>query len=432
MNRPSTPHDEQLAHALGLSPSGAAPRGRWRLWLALTSLVVLAVIAYALLHSGGSGVAGGPQYRTAVIQRGDLTVSVSATGNVQPTNQVDVGSELSGTVEAVLVDENDHVRRGQLLARLDVSRLQDQIARSRGAVAAARAQVDQAAATVKERRLNVARLQHMAKLSGGTLPSPADLDAAEAALQRAIADEASAHAAVTQSSAALRSDETSLTKASIRSPIDGVVLTRKVEPGQTVAASLQAPVLFTLAENLSQMELQVDVDEADVGQVRDGQQATFTVDAYPNRHYPAVVRRVNYGSQIKDGVVSYLTVLGVENDDLSLRPGMTATAAIVTAQVRDALLVPSAALRFSPAAEETGSRPAGSFVNRLLPHPPHASSNKPANTADGERRVWVLRNGQAIAVPVTVGATDGRMTVITGGALEAGVAVITEAESGAR
>ena len=278
MNRATT-GEQELKATLGLTPSGVSAPRRWR-WLgAVAAIVLLIWLGYAWLHSGQQESA--PAYRTQVVERGDLTVTVSATGNVQPTNQVEVGSELSGIVESVSVEENAHVRHGQVLAQLDVSRLKDQIAKSQGALTAAQAQVQQTVATVKEKKLAYDRLKRMATISKGGIPSQSDIDTAEAAFERARADEAAARANVIQASATLRSDQTSLSKASIRSPIDGVVLTRKVEPGQTVAASLQAPVLFTLAENLSQMQIEVNVDEADVGQVREGQEATFTVDAYP-------------------------------------------------------------------------------------------------------------------------------------------------------
>ena len=410
---------------------GGPPRGRRRpilRWL-------LGVIGLLALLAAGYGwflrdrAAAQLRYQTAEITRGDLVVTVAATGNLQPTNQVDVGSELSGIMESVKVDVNDTVKRGQVLAQLDVSRLRDQIANARGALAAARAQVAQAAATVTETRLQLSRLQRMFATSGGTVPAQVDIDTARAALQRAEGAEASAQAAVVQAQASLSTGETNLAKASIRSPIDGVVLSRSIEPGQTVAASLQAPVLFTLAEDPSKMELQVDVDEADVGLVRDGQSATFTVDAYPGREYPAQVRRVGFGSQTKDGVVFYLTVLTVNNDDLSLRPGMTATAAIVVDRRRQVLRVPTAALRFTPAPAASGQRP-GSLVSRLMPRPPHGARSQA--TGNGKsRRVWVLRDGEPVAVPVTVGASNGQLTEVTGDGLQPGMRVITESLGGA-
>lgn len=316
---------ERLLGKVGLRRS----RGR-RVTLGLI-VIALVAIAGITLRMWQTDDAAPPAYHATAATRGDLTVSVSATGNLKPTTQVDVGSELSGIIDSVAVDANAHVSAGQILAQLDTARLRDQTEKSRSAVTAAEAQTRLAEATAREAELALQRLRGIARLSGGTLPARADLDAAEAAAARAQAAVASAAAVTAQARAALRSDETNLTKASVRSPIDGVVLARKIEPGQTVAASLQAPVLFTIAYTLSQMELDVDVDEADVGSVREGQEATFTVDAYPARVFTARVRRVDLGSQVKDGVVSYVAVLDVRNDDLALRPGMTATAEIVTA-----------------------------------------------------------------------------------------------------
>ncbi|SFN47350.1 efflux RND transporter periplasmic adaptor subunit [Dokdonella immobilis] len=412
----------QLESLLGI---GAARAKRpLRRWLFILALLLVIVLGALLVRRGNDAAA--PVYLTEAVRRGDLTVLVSATGNVQPTHAIEVGSELSGTIEAVLVDENDRVTRGQVLAQLDVSRLRDQIARAKGALAAAQASAAQAAATATEKRLYFDRLEAMAKISHGSIPARTDIDAARAALDRAVADVAGAKAAISQARAALGTEETNLSKASIRAPIDGVVLTRAIEPGQTVAASLQAPVLFTLAENLSQMELQVDVDEADVGQVHEGQAAMFTVDAYPGRRYPATIQRVGLGSRIKDGVVSYLTVLSVDNDDLSLRPGMTATAEIVTAERRGVLLVPSGALRFAPPSSELAPTTGRSFISRLLPRPPHPTS-KPATkrTMGPQREVWILRDGVPSPVAVTIGATDGRSTEVADSALAEGALVIT-------
>ncbi|OZB60741.1 MAG: efflux transporter periplasmic adaptor subunit [Lysobacterales bacterium 14-68-21] len=418
-----------VAAVLGGGPGGGRGRRVLRWILIVLALLVVVVAGYGWFLRGRE--AAKPRYQTAEVTRGNLVVTVAATGNLQPTNQVDVGSELSGIMESVKVDVNDTVKRGQVLAQLDVSRLKDQIANARGALAAARAQVAQTVATVTETRLQLSRLQRMFATSGGTVPAQVDIDTARAALQRAEGAEANARAAVVQAQASLSTGETNLAKASIRSPIDGVVLSRSIEPGQTVAASLQAPVLFTLAEDLSKMELQVDVDEADVGLVHDGQEATFTVDAYPGREYPAKVRRVGFGSQTKDGVVSYLTVLTVNNDDLSLRPGMTATAAIVVNERHQVLLVPSAALRFTPPSATSGQT-SGSLVSRLMPRPPHGTSRAQGTGNGKSRRMWVLRNGEPVAVPVTVGASNGQLTEVTGGELQPGARVITESLGGAQ
>lgn len=401
---------------------------RW-LWVA-AALAVIAVAALLLLRSGGKSAE--PRYATEPAAIGTLVVKVSATGNLQPTNQVDVGSELSGIVEQVFVDDNDQVKKGQELARLDLSKLQDAVTRSRASLAAAQAQVLQAEATQAEARATLGRFREVARLSGGKVPSKTELDTAEANLKRAEANVASARASVSQARAQLQSDETNVEKAHIRSPIDGVVLSREVEPGQTVAASFQAPVLFKLAEDLSKMELQVDVDEADVGQVAAGQKAVFSVDAWPGREYTAVITRVGYGAQAEGDVVSYLGVLEVANDDLSLRPGMTGTAEITTLTRRNVLLVPNAALRFTPpTAAPAQPQRRGNVMTSLLPRMPRQARNVQTTAANGARRVWVLRDGQPTAIEVRTGATDGRMTEITGGALKAGTPVITEMQDGA-
>lgn len=422
----SDPQRNPLQELLAESPGGFLSR-HWR-WLGAAA-IALVVAALLILRSGSD--ADAPKYRTEAAVRGGLVVTVSATGNLQPTNQVDVGSELSGIVERVLVDDNDRVTRGQVLAQLDLSKLRDAVERSRASLAAAEAQVLQAQATVAEARAELARYQQVAELSGGKVPSRSEMDSAEARMKRANADEASARASVTQARASLRSDETNLQKASIRSPIDGIVLSRAVEPGQTVAAAFQAPVLFRLAEDLAQMELQVDVDEADVGRVQVGQGATFTVDAWPGRRYTAVITRVGYGAQEKDGVISYGAILAVSNDDLSLRPGMTGTAEITTLTREDVLLVTNAALRFTPPAAD--SQPAGqrSVTTALVPGPMRMATKRVRTTQpDGTARVWVLRDGQPVAIEVETGASNGRLTEITGGGIEAGTEVITEMVAG--
>ncbi|MGB5104673.1 MAG: efflux RND transporter periplasmic adaptor subunit [Steroidobacteraceae bacterium] len=405
--------------------TGVVTRGR--VWLA-GAVLAIAVAAFWWLRSGGD--ADAPNYRTEEVTVGTLVVKVSATGNLQPTNQVDVGSELSGIVEQVYVDDNDEVTKGQLLARLDLAKLQDAVSRSQASLAAAEAQVLQAQATVAEMRATLERFRQVSQLSAGKVPSRTEMDTAVANLKRAEANEASARASVVQARAELQSNQTDVGKASIRSPINGVVLLRDIEPGQTVAASFQAPVLFTLAEDLSKMELQVDVDEADVGQVQVGQPATFSVDAWPGREYSAVITRVGFGAQTEEDVVSYLTVLEVKNEDLSLRPGMTGTADITTLTRRNAVLVPNAALRFTPPAPETAEKSTGRGVtSALMPRPPRQPRTSRSVASEGSPRVWVLRDGMPVAIEVETGATNGRVTEIVGGSLEAGMQVITEATS---
>ena len=327
-----------------------------------------------------------------------------------------------------------------MLVELDTAKLDAQVLRSRASLAAAQARLAQAAATTKEALAGFGRLQEVARLSGGKVPSAAELDSGQATLDRARADEASARAAVDDARAALSTDVTNLSKASIRSPIDGVVLTRTVEPGNAVAASLQAVTLFTLAEDLTRLRLDVNVDEADVGSVKLDQKASFTVSAYPTRRYPARVTRVSFGSTKTDNVVTYITWLEVDNSDLSLRPGMTAAATITSTERSDVLLVPNTALRFTPAIAAGGAagaaaQPAssgGGIMSQLMPRMPRSGARRAGGSgeaADGAgraRQVWVLQDGAAHAVTVQVGISDGRRTEVSGAGLAEGMAVITD------
>jgi HlyD family secretion protein len=403
--------------------------------------VLLALAAGIAWWQSGQRAAAAPSFVTEPVQRGTLSVTVSADGTLQPTRSVNIGSELSGTVARVFVDVNDRVKKGQVLVELDTAKLRDQITRSRAALASAQAGVAQAVATLREAQASLARLEEVQKLSGGKVPAPTEIDTARAALDRARAAEASARASVASAQAQLSTDETNLSKASIRAPIDGVVLTRTVDPGNAVAASLQAVTLFTLAEDLSRLQLEVNVDETDVGLVANGQKASFTVGAYLNRRYPATVTRVAYGSTKTDNVVTYTTRLDVDNQDLTLRPGMTATATIQTSERQPSLLVPNTALRFTPAGAAAASAPAsastGNIVSKLMPRPPGGVARRSAgvagngNAVGASRQLWVLRDGAPVALRVTAGASDGKRTEVSGAGLAEGDAVIVDQRSGA-
>lgn len=416
---------------------GTAARPWWKrttIWIVIALLVAAAVGTW--LWRGRQQAEAQPQYLTEPVVRGTLVVTVSADGTLQPTRSVNLGSELSGTVTRVNVDINDRVKKGQVLVELDTAKLRDQIARSRAGLAAAQAKVAQVGATLKEAQGNLARLEEVSRLSGGKVPAQSELDTARAVLDRARADETSARASVVEARAQLSTDETNLSKASIRSPIDGVVLTRSVDPGNAVAASLQAVTLLSIAEDLTKLQLEVNVDETDVGLVAIGQKANFTVGAYLNRRYPAVVNRVAYGSTKTDNVVTYTTRLDVNNQDLTLRPGMTATATIQTSDRAPSLLVPNTALRFTPAAAGAAASAAGgtSIVSKLMPRPPSTGARRAASPATGgnnvgRRQVWVLREQQAVPVQVSVGASDSRRTEVSGAELKEGDRVIISQRS---
>lgn len=394
-------------------------------WLIAAILAVVAVVIGTVAWQG-SNSSTGVQYKTQEVQQGELTVLVTATGTLEATNQVDVSSELSGIIKTVEADYNSKVKVGQPLAKLDTTKLEAQVTQSKAALEAASAKVLQAQATVRETRSKLAQLRRVKELSNNRVPSQTEMDAAEAAHERALADVASARAAVSQAQATLDANLTDLSKLVIRSPVNGIVLTRSVEPGQTVAATLNPPVLFTLAEDLTKMELIVNVDEADVGHIQEGQRAVFSVAAYPNRTFEAWIVQARFGSTTTSGVVTYETVLKVDNTDLALRPGMTATADITVKKIENAVLVPSAALRFTPPVQEEEQTSTG-LLARILPRPPrsrtvpreHSGSRK-------EQRVWTLRDGQPLAIPVTIGATNGSLTEIVGGELQPGMAVVVD------
>jgi HlyD family secretion protein len=404
-----------------------------RKWLVIAFIAAVLAGLWLVLKNGGSGDDAGPDYVTAPLRRGDLSVTITATGNLEPTNQVTVGSELSGIVLEVFVEANDRVTKGQKLARLDTSKLSQQTERSRAALASARAKVVQTEATVREAKAGLARLEELHRISGGKTPSKADLETATATADRAEADRLSALAAVAENEATVRANESDLAKAVITSPVDGIVLSRTIEPGQTVAAQFTAPELFIIAEKLETMELQVAVAEADIGKVANGQPASFTVDAWPDRTYSATVRKVSYGSTITDNVITYATELAVPNEDLSLRPGMTATADIETGGRKNVWLAPAVALRFKPQDPEKSAAPAPkkTFLQSLMPGPPRRGSGTrppPAEQEElkrpGKSQVYLLKDGRPVAVPVKTGLTDGRQTEISGDGLAGGALVI--------
>jgi HlyD family secretion protein len=393
--------------------------------------VVLAVVIVAvLIFWKGSNSSSDVKYKTQEVQRGDLTVIVTATGTLKPTNnEVSVGSELSGIVKTVEVDYNSKVKVGQILARLDTTKLETQVMQYKGSLEAAQAKVLETQATIKEARSKLAQYQRVRTLSNNKVPSQADMDAAEATLARAIADDASAKASVSQAKATLATYEIDLSKSVIRSPINGVVLTRDVEPGQTVAAAMTAPTLFTLAADLTKMELHVNIDEADVSHIQEGQNATFSVAAHPNRTFDARIVRANYGSSTTSGVVTYETVLKVDNSDLLLRPGMTATADIVVKKIANAVLIPSAALRFTPPVQEE-RKSSGGLVSSILPRVPSQGNKQLGDNGNKkQQRVWTLKDGQFTAVVVTIGSANGGMTEVLSGDIKPGMAVVVDTVS---
>lgn len=398
----------------------ARPKRRLARRVGWTVAVVL-LIAGVVVWLGSGGSSSTVTYTAEPATVGNLTVTVTATGTVEPTNEVELSSELSGTIGSVDADFNDVVTKGETLAMLKTDQLEANVELARATLAARKAEVQQAEATVAEKQAAFDRAE---ELLAKKFSSTEAYELAKADNDRAAAGLAAAKANQDIAAATLSIAESNLNKACICSPIDGVVLNRNVEVGQTVASSLSAPVLFTLAEDLTQMQLQVDIDEADVGKIAKDQEATFTVEAFGDRQFPAKITQVRLSPETIEGVVTYKAILSVDNSDLLLRPGMTATAEVVVETMKDALTVPNQALRFTPPIqnEEATSRGSG-LLGLLIPRRPSSGTSGQVG-ARGSHTVWVLRDKQPVAVPVEIGSTDGSRTVITKGDLKAGDQVI--------
>jgi HlyD family secretion protein len=421
VDRPKPEIPAGIEGSLGLDGKGLARRRRrrWAWWTGALVLLFAALATWQWFDQAPASIV----YTTEPAADRDLTIKVSATGTLQPLTQVDVSSELSGVVRSVAVDENQEVREGDVLAILDKTRILAQVDGAKASVEAAEAQVTQAETTLADSARTLQRTQQLA--SKGMAAEQA-LDTATADRDRAVAALAVAKANVSVAEANEKLQETDLAKSTIYAPIDGVVLTRSVDPGQTVASSFSAPVLFVIAEDLKRMQLEAAIDEADIGKVAKGQPGHFTVDAFPGRHFDAEISDIAYASVTTDNVVTYEAKLDVDNSDLLLRPGMTATVDIVTREAKGVLTVPNSAFRYSPPQQPSSER-RGGFNLRDLFMPRfrrHGNRPEPTVTAEGTRAVYVLRNGHPHRVMVRPGATDGEHTEILSG-LKAGDQIIT-------
>ena len=394
------PSMTELKQTIGPGTSAWQARRWWIIGGIVVACVAAGTLAFTL-----KGSRKRVQYESALVTRGDLAVTVESTGTLEAVTSFEVGSEVSGRVLKELVEVNDEVRKGQIMAEIDPEPLNSGLDQSRAQLRGAQDAVNLAQATASESARTLARNQQLGK--EGIL-SQSDLDAARSMRDR---DNASLHSAqenvrVAKASVDLTSSKRE--KATIRAPIDGVVLARLVEPGQTVTAGFQTPVLFKLAQDLKKMKLHVDIDEADVSRIHGGESATFTVEAYPGRNFPSQVVTLQMQPKVSQNVVTYLAVLSVDNVDRALLPGMTCTATIQAETKRGVLVVPNAALRFTPPVKPGGLSKAG------------------VNFTDGKHRVWVLKGTVPTPIEVKTGATDGRHTEILSGDLQEGANVLTD------
>ncbi|HQS66202.1 MAG TPA: efflux RND transporter periplasmic adaptor subunit [Sulfuricurvum sp.] len=392
---------------LGLNTQQSPKRWKKIVWGLFLLLLVSTVSYYTFNHSNKEKVT----YITVPLKIQDLTTSVSATGNLEPTNTIDVGIEVSGTIDTVLVDYNDRVHSGQILARLDTTRLKAAVTSSQALLEKSQANEQSAKAAVDNASIENERARTMYASTNGNYPSRKEMQSSSTMFIQAKASLAAAKAQVAQSYAQLKSDEDNLKKAVVVSPIEGIVLARKVEPGQTVVAAMQTPVLFALAEDLTQMKALVSVDEADIGGVKENQKVLFTVDAYPNKEFEGKIIQLRLNSAIVNNVVTYEAVVHVNNIDLLLRPGMTASASIITDTLKNVTVLPNAALRFTPPLSDEEKK--------------EKKKKHAVQEEDKGEYVWVLKNNIPTKTKVKIGKSDGISTVVTSSSLKIGDLIIT-------
>lgn len=381
--------------------------------LAVAVLAVVALASRAFLAKDP----GETRYRTEPVSRGPLVTEVTATGTVNPVKTVQVGTYVSGPVQAIYADFNSPVKKDQLVAKIDPRQFALRVQQAEATLANARAKLVKSQADLRYKTTNLARNR---KLAADGIVSADLIDTTASSVDQARADVALNQAEIQLAEAALAEAKVNLSYTDIISPVDGVVVSRNVDVGQTVAASFQTPTLFLIAEDLTQMQVDANVSESDIGAVHQGQRATFTVDAYPDRRFAGTVIQVRNAPQNVQNVITYDVVVGADNQDLALRPGMTANVAIETGRRDETLRVPSAALRFRPHVASGGApRPTGS---------PGAGRARHAEDGAPSARVFVLRDGQPAPVPVEIGLSDDSYTEIVKGAVAEGDQVIVAAE----
>ncbi len=351
-----------------------------------------------------------PEYKTATVERGAIVATVSSTGTLNAVTTVQVGTQVSGTIQKLFVDYNSSVKKGQIIAQIDPSIFNSQVEQSRGNYQAAAANLAKLRATAMDAERTLKRNRQLLKEG---IVSQGDYDTAETRYQEARAAVQAAEGNVLQTRGSYRQAETNLRYATIRSPVDGIVVSRDVDVGQTVAASFQTPTLFTIAQDLTKMQINTSVDEADIGKVQVGQTAVFNVDAYPETQFSGVVSQVRIAPMITQNVVTYDVIITVDNRDLKLKPGMTANVSIEVMRKDNVLNIPTAALRFRPAAD-------GEETER---QPPRWRSGTAGTSG---QRVFVLKDGKPVPVPVQTGTTDNSHVELVGGSLRAGQEVIVE------
>jgi HlyD family secretion protein len=357
-------------------------------------------------------------YKTAKVERGDIVSTVSATGNLAAVVTVQVGTQVSGTIQKLFVDFNSSVKRGQTIAQIDPALFNAQVEQSRGNYMNAQAGLQKAKADLIDAKRTLERNRQLVK---DGIIAQSDFDAADTKYAEALAGVRAAEGSVAQTRGAYSQAQTNLKYSTIKSPVDGTVVSRNVDVGQTVAASFTTPTLFTIAQDLAKMEIDTSVDEADISRVREGQPVTFTVDSYPERRFQGKVIQIRNSPVITQNVVTYVVVVGVDNKDLQLKPGMTANVSIETARKDNVLKIPSAALRFKPKG--------GKETQEAKTKP--AAAGSPRMRKEAGQKVYVLdKDKKPVAVKVITGiSNDGQMEVAGGDLKENDEVIVEQASS---
>ncbi|TLS71550.1 efflux RND transporter periplasmic adaptor subunit [Aliarcobacter thereius] len=394
----------------------------YKYWVLLILVIFIALMVYIFLPQNEDLK---PRYNTQKAQIGDLKVIVSASGNLSPTNSVEIGIEVSGTIKEIFVDYNDEVTIGQVLAKIDTTKLEASVESSKASLAISKANLNESEVNLKNKKLIFDRTKKMFESSGGKFPSQNEYDDTLFAYEVALASVKASKAKVLQSESDLKNNLQNLDKASVKSSINGIVLNREVEVGQTLAATMSAPKLFTLAKDLSNMDLIVNIDEADVADIKDGLDVLFTVDAYANKEFKGKIKQVRLNPITTNGVVTYETVVSVTNDDLLLKPGMTANAKIVTKNLENQLLVPNSAFRFKPIVQVDKKAPNLGSPSRFRP----SSKSESSKSNDGMMSLYILENNEPKEIKVKIISSNTQQTAVSSKSLKQDDEIITSMKS---
>jgi len=378
--------------------------GKWRLTALACALLLAAGGAWHLLRGNGGEIG----YRTETAARGSLSATVTSSGTINPVVTVTVGTPVSGIIKELYADYNSQVTKGQVIAQIDPATYRAQVEQSRGSYLSAQANLDKAKVTLADAERTMKRYQNLVK-DGSVAVSDYDTYVTAAASARAAVGAAAG--SVAQAKGAYDQAKTNLDYTTITSPVDGIVISRVVEVGQTVTASMSTPTLFTIAQDLTKMQISATVDESDIGKVHEGGNATFSVDAYPETHFSGTVTQVRNAATTVSNVVTYSVIVAVDNSELKLKPGMTANVTFVAATREGVLTIPTAALRFRPKTADGKSVEAGKLEA-------------------GKKRIYVLNNGKPQPVVITTGIGNDKQTEVTGGDLAEGAEVILETLTG--